>query len=109
MEDSNFDEVSNYLPSHFQKKNTVNHMTKENIPMRAIIFHCGWQTKIFYTIFSYIFTSLSNYIIFGKTLAHWLFKISNDIYGVVPPTLDNIQTEPEKFHLFVESLFVHKT
>ena len=44
----------------------------------------------------------------GKTLAHWLFKQSNEIYGGTPPSLDNIKTEPELVELFVDALFVHR-
>ena len=46
---------------------------------------------------------------YGKTLVHWFFKISNEIYGVFPPTLDDIQTEPKNLKLFVDSIFVQKT
>ena len=45
----------------------------------------------------------------GKTLAHWLFKQSNEIYGGTPPSLDKIKTEPEWVKLFVNALFVHRT
>ena len=45
----------------------------------------------------------------GKTLAHWFFKQSNYIYGGVPPTLDDIKTEPDLVNLFVNSLFVYRT
>ena len=45
----------------------------------------------------------------GKTLAHWLFKQSNDIYGGTPPSLDDIKTEPKLVNLFVDALFVHRT
>ena len=46
---------------------------------------------------------------FGKTLAHWLFKQLNDIYGGAPPSLDDIKTEPESVKKFVNALFVHRT
>ena len=45
----------------------------------------------------------------GKTLAHWFFKQSNDIYGGTPPSLYNIKTEPDLVNLFVDALFVHRT
>ena len=45
----------------------------------------------------------------GNTLSHWVFKISNDIYWGVPPTLENKQTEPDKVKLFVNYMFLHKT
>ena len=45
----------------------------------------------------------------GKTLAHWLFKQSNEIYGGTPPSLDDIKTEPELVNLIVDALFVHRT
>ena len=45
----------------------------------------------------------------GKTLAHWFFNKSNDIYGGVPPILDNMKTEPDLVNLFVDSLFFHRT
>ena len=80
-------------------------MSKGNISIHAIIFCCGWETKSLHTIFSYIFTSLSNYTRYGKTLAHWFFMVSNDIYGGASPTLDNTKTEPEKVIFFVDDLF----
>ena len=100
LEDSEFDELIDYLQLHFQNKDTVNDMAKGNIQMHALIFHCGWETKSLHTIFSYIFTSLSNYMRCGKNFSHWFFKLSYEIYGVFPPTLDNIKTEPEKVNLF---------
>ena len=45
----------------------------------------------------------------GKTLAHWLFKHSDEIYGGTPPSLDDIKTEPKLVKLFVDALFVHRT
>ena len=48
-------------------------------------------------------------MIFVKTLSHWFFKVSNDIYGGVPPTLDGIKTEHEKVKLFLYSLSFNKT
>ena len=38
LEDSNFDELSEFLQYHFQKKNAVNNMAESNIPMHALIF-----------------------------------------------------------------------
>ena len=48
-------------------------------------------------------------MICGKTLARWFFNKSNDIYGVIPPNLDDIKTEPELVNTFVEYLFFHRT
>ena len=45
----------------------------------------------------------------GKTLAHWFFKQSNEIYGGTPSSLNDIKTEPWLVNLFVDSLFVHRT
>ena len=45
----------------------------------------------------------------GNTLAHWLFKQSDEIYGGTPPSLDDIKTEPKSVKLFVNVLFVHRT
>ena len=92
LEESNFNELSEFLQSHWQKKNSVNTMGESNIPMHALIFRCGWETNNIHTIFSYLFTSLSNDMRCGKTLAHWLFKQLNEIYGGTPPSLDNIKT-----------------
>ena len=77
--------------------------------MHALIFRCGLETKSLYTTFSYIFTSPSNDMRCGKTLDHWFFKQSNDIYGGVPTTIDNIKTEPDLLNLFVNLLFFHRT
>ena len=77
--------------------------------MHTLIFRCGWETYSIHTIFSYLFTSLSNDMRCGKTLAHWLFKQSNEIYGGTPPSIDNIKTEPELVDLFVDALFFHRT
>ena len=109
LEDSKFDELSEFRQSHCQKKNTVNTMEKIKIPMHSLMFRCGYETKIIHTIFSYIFTSLSNDMICGKTLSLRFFKQSNEIYGGIPPSLDNIKTEPELVNFFVDSLFVHRT
>ena len=49
-------------------------MGESNIPMHALIFWCGWETNSIHTIFSYLFTSLSNNIRCGKTLSNWFFK-----------------------------------
>ena len=84
-------------------------MGVSNIPMRALIFRCGWETDSIHTIFSHLFTSLSNDMRCGKTLSHWFFKQSNDIYGGTPPSLNNIKTEPELVNLFVDFMFVHLT
>ena len=109
MEDSKFDDLSEFLQSHFQKKNAVNTMGESNILTHALIFRCGWETNSIHTIFSYLFTSLSNNMRCGKTLAHWLFNQSDEIYGGTPPSLDDIKTEPKSVKLFVNALFVHRT
>ena len=83
-------------------------MTGGNIPVHALVFCCGWETNSNQTIFSYIFTYLPNNIICVKTLAHWFFKIWMKFLGL-PPTLDDIKTEPEKLNMSVDSLFVNKT
>ena len=54
-------------------------------------------------------TSMSNDMRCGKTLAHWFYKVSSDIYGGVTPTLDEIQTDSHMVHLFVGIIFVHNT
>ena len=95
FEDSKFDELSELLHTHCQKNNAVNTMAESNIPIHALIFLCGWATKIIHTIFIFIFTSLSNDTICGNTLDHWFFKQLNEIYGAVPATPDNIKTEPD--------------
>ena len=84
-------------------------MIESNIPIHALKFRCGWETNSIHTIFSYLFTSLSNNMICGKALAHWLFKQSNGIYGGTPPSFYNIKTEPESVKFFVNALFVHRT
>ena len=56
LEESKFDELSEFLQSHYQKKNAVNTMGESNIPMHALIFRCGWETYSIHTIFSYLFT-----------------------------------------------------
>ena len=109
LEEYNFDELSEFLQSHCQKKNAVNTMGESNIPMHALIFWCGWDTNSIHTIYRYLFTSLSNEMRCGKTLAHWLFNQSNDIYGGTPPSLDDIKTEPELVNLSVDAIFVHRT
>ena len=77
--------------------------------MHVIIFQCGWETKSLHTIFSYLFTSLSNDMIFEKTVAHWFFKQSNEIHRGVPPTLDNKKRESDLVNLFLDLLFVYRT
>ena len=84
-------------------------MYEANIPMHAMIFRCGWETKSLHTIYRYVFTSMSNDMRCGKTLAHWFYKVSSDIYGGVTPTLDEIQTDSHMVHLFVGIIFVHNT
>ena len=109
LEYSKFDELCEFLQFHFQKKNNFNIMGESNIPMHALIFWCGWETKSIHNILSYIFTSLSNDMICGKTISHWFFKQSNEIYGGTPPSLYNIKTEPELVNFFVDYLFVQRT
>ena len=77
--------------------------------MYATILCCGWKTKSLHNIFSHIFTSMSNVTICGKTLDHWFYKVSSDIYRGVPPTLDDIQTDLQMVHLFLNSLSFHNT
>ena len=77
--------------------------------MHAMIFCCGWETKSLNTIFIYVFTSMSNYMRCGNTLYLWFYRVSSEIYGGVPPTLDDKQTESQMVHLFVGSLFVQNT
>ena len=84
-------------------------MAESNIPMHALIFRCGWETKSLHTILSYIFTSLSNGMIRGKNLSYWLFKQSNEIYRGVPTTLDDIKTAPDLVICFVNYLSFHRT
>ena len=91
------------------RKKSVNAITKGNIPMHAIIFRCGWDTKSLHIIFSYVFTSMSNDRRYGKALDHQFYKASSDIYGSVNQTLDGIQTESDKVQLFVNSLFIIDT
>ena len=81
-------------------------MAEANIPMYAIISRCGWETKSLYTIFRYVFASMSNNMRFGKNPAQWFYKVSSDIYVSVNPTLDYIWTDSQMVHLFVDSLFV---
>ena len=92
LEDSKFDELSKFLQSYCQKKNAVNTMGESKITMHALIFRCGWETKIIHTIFSYLFTSLSNEMRCGRTLYHWFFKKSNKIYEGTHTSLDDIKT-----------------
>ena len=71
-------------------------MNKGNISINAHIFCFWWDKKIIHAIFSYIFSSLSNYIRCENTLAHWFSKVSSDIYGGFRKTLNDIQTESER-------------
>ena len=48
-------------------------------------------------------------MIFGKTLDHWFFKKSNDIYGCVHPNLDNLKIEPDLVNFSVDLMFVYRT
>ena len=41
MDDSKFDDISDYLQSHCQKTNAIDAMAKGNIPMYYTIFRCG--------------------------------------------------------------------
>ena len=84
-------------------------MDEANIPMHAMILNCVWETKSLHTIFRYILTFMSNDMRYGKTLAHCFYKVSNEIYGGIPPTLDYTRTESHMVHLFADSLFVHNT
>ena len=45
----------------------------------------------------------------GTTIAHLFYEVSSDIYGGIPPTLDDIQNEYEKVKLFANSPFIHNT
>ena len=45
----------------------------------------------------------------GKTLACWFYKMSSEIYGGVPLTLDDIRTDSQMVYLFVNSIFVNNT
>ena len=49
LEYSKFDELSKFLQPHCQKENAVNTISKNNIPMHALIFRCGWETKSIHT------------------------------------------------------------
>ena len=68
-------------------------MANYNIPMYSITVCYGWEIKSPHTIFSYVFSFMSNDRIFGNIIAHWYFKISSEIYGGVPSTLYDILTE----------------
>ena len=95
--------------NHISRKKSVNAMDEMNIPMHDIIFCCGWDTKSLHTIFSYFFTSISNEMRCGKTPAHWFLKMSSEIYGGLPTTLDDNLTDSDKATLFVNYIFVHNT
>ena len=84
-------------------------MAEVNIPMQAMIFRCGWEKKIIHTIFRYVLTSMSNDMRCGKTISNQFYKAPSEIYGSVPPTLDDIQTESQTIHLFEDVLFVNNT
>ena len=43
-----------------------------------------------------------------KTLDHWFYMVYKKIYGDVTPTLDDIRTEYQMVHLFVDIIFVKK-
>ena len=74
----------------FPEEKRVNFMDEVKMPLYALMFHCGWDTKSPHTISGYIFTSLSNGMICVNTLALSLFKVYNENYWCVPPTLDNV-------------------
>ena len=107
--ESKFTELSKFLKNHCQNKNALNTMGESNIPMHALIYWCGGETNIIHTIFFYLLTLLCNDIIYGNTLALWLFKQSKEIYGAPPPSLDDIKTEPELVILCVDALFFYIT
>ena len=90
------------------EKNAANNMAESKIPMHDLIFRCGWDTKSLHTIFNYIFTSLSNDMRCEKTLAHWFFKQSNEIYGEYLQPL-TIKNRTWFCDFFVHLLFVHRT
>ena len=46
---------------------------------------------------------------YGNTLSNWFYKVSSEIYGSVPPTLHDIQTEYQTICLFVDIIFVNNT
>ena len=76
--------------------------------MHVLIFICRWETKSLQTILSYILTSLSNDMRFGKILSHWFFNVSNYRYWGVLQTLNYIQIEPDNVKLFVDSMYLQK-
>ena len=108
LEASKFDELSEFLQSHYQKNNAVNTIDEGKIPMHSLMFWCKWETKSLHTIFRYIFTSLSNDMRCGKTLSHWFFKQSNEVYGGISPNLDNKKTEPDLVNLFLSNICLFK-
>ena len=109
LEEPKFDELIEFIQSYCQKKNAVNKMGESKIPIHALIFWCGWERNSIHTLFSSLFTSLSNVMRCGNTLAHWFFKQSNEVYGGTSPSLDDIKTEPKFVNLCVDSLFFHRT
>ena len=84
-------------------------MAKANIPIHATILLCSWETKSLHTIFNYVFTYMSNNMIYRKSLAQWFYKVYSDIYGGVTPNLDDIKTEYQMVHLFANIIYVHNT
>ena len=49
LEYSKFDDLNEFLQSHCQKQNAGITMAKSKIPMHALIFRCGWETKSLHT------------------------------------------------------------
>ena len=93
LEDSKSNELIELLHSHFET-NTVNTLEKGNIPIRALIFSCGWlgEGGLVFIQPSFIYLHLSQMIQDVKKLL---------ITGVVSPTFNAIKIEPEKFSFFV--------
>ena len=100
LEDTKFYELSEYLQSHWQNKNTVNDMSEGSIFMHDLIFSCGWETKSLHTIFSSNLVFLSNDTRCVNTLAHWFLKgFKWDLQGCSsnPRWYTNITWESEVF------------
>ena len=91
-EDSNLEEIIEYIQSHFQKNNAFNTMSEGKIPMYALVFYHVGETKSLHTIISYILTSLSNGMICENIIDHWFLRISNKNNGGVPTTINDIKT-----------------